>query len=66
MILLPFINPAFEQYKFHSPQEVKHVVSEAIREKLFFSNLLKLEQIKKNLSRIPCLRQFKDIEDLAS
>lgn len=66
MILLPFINSAFEHYKFHSPQEVKHIVSEAIREELFFSNLLKLEQIKKNLSRIPYLRQFKDIEDLAS
>lgn len=66
VILLPFINPAFEEYKFHSPQEIKHVFSEAIREELFFSNLLKLEQIKKNLSRLPYLRQFEDIEDLAS
>ena len=66
VILLPFINPAFEQYKFHSPQYIRHIISEAIREELFFSKLLKLEQIKKNLSRIPYLRQFKDVEDLAS
>lgn len=43
MILLPFINTDFEEYKFQSPQEVKYVVSGAIREELFFSNLLKLE-----------------------
>jgi len=66
MILLPFISATFEQYKFCSPQEIKHVFGEAIREELFFSNLLKLEQIKKNLSRLPYLRQFEDIEDLAS
>ncbi|MGL5752509.1 MAG: IS701 family transposase [Paraclostridium sp.] len=66
MILIPFISCAFEQYKFCSPQEIKHVFSEAIREELFFSNLLKIEEIKKNLIQIPYLRQFKDIEDLAS
>lgn len=66
MIILPFISSAFEDYKFCSPQEVKHVIGEAIREELFFSNLLKIEQIKKNLTHIPYLCQFKDIEDLAS
>lgn len=66
MILLPFISHTFEQYKFFSPQEIKHAFGEAIREELFFCNLLKIEQIKENLSRIPYLRQFKDLEDLAS
>ncbi len=66
MIILPFISSAFEDYKFCSPQEVKHVFGEAIREELFFSNLLKIEQIKKNLTHIPYLCQFKDIEDLVS
>lgn len=66
MILLPFISCTLEVYKFCSPQEIKHVIGEAIMEELFFSNLLKLEQIKKNLTRIPYLRQFKDVEDLAS
>ena len=66
MIILPFISSAFEDYKFCSPQEVKHVIGEAIREELFFSNLLKIEQIKKNLTHIPYLCQFKDIEDLVS
>ncbi len=66
MILLPFISCTFQEYKFYSPQEVKHIIGEAIREELFFSNLLKIEQIKKNLSRIPYLRQYQGIEDLAS
>ncbi|MEG2057902.1 MAG: hypothetical protein RRZ84_08345, partial [Romboutsia sp.] len=66
MILLPFISCIFQDYKFCSPQEVKNVIGEAIREELFFSNLLKIEQIKKNLSRIPYLRQYQGVEDLAS
>lgn len=58
MILLPFISCTLKQYRFCSPQEVKHMFSEAIREELFYSNLLKIEQIKKNLSRISYLRQI--------
>ncbi|MEG2867004.1 MAG: transposase [Terrisporobacter sp.] len=66
MIVLPFINKTLEDYKFCSPQELKCVIGEAIREELFFSNLLKIDQIKKNLIHIPYLCQFKDIEDLVS
>lgn len=48
MILLPFISCIFEQYKFCSPQETKH----AIRDELFFSEFLKIEQIKKTNSHV--------------
>jgi hypothetical protein len=66
MILLPFISATFKAYRFCSPQEAKHIIGEAIREELFFSKLLKIHQIKKNLSRIPYLRQYANVEDLAS
>lgn len=66
MILLPFISCTFKEYRFCSPQEVKYVIGEAIREELFFSKLLKIQQIKKNLSHIPYLCRYINIEDLAS
>ena len=66
MILIPFINKSFKEFQFCSPQETKYAFGEIIRQDLILCNLLKIPQIKENLSHILELRPFKGIDNLAS
>ena len=66
MILIPFINKSFKEFQFCSPQETKYAFGEVIRQDLILCNLLKIPQIKENLSHIVELRPFKGIDNLAS
>ena len=66
VILIPFINKNFQKLQFCSPQEIKYTFGENIKKELIFSKLLKIEEIKENLSHISYLRPFKGLDDLAS
>ena len=64
--IFPFFNKSFEEFQFCSPQETKYAFGERIRQDLILCNLLKIPQIKENLSHILELRPFKGIDNLAS
>lgn len=66
VILLPFLCDTYSEIKFQSPQEIKHIVGEEIREELFFSNLLEIQQIKKNLTNLPFLKKYQGAKKIAS